>query len=438
MTKLAKKNPIIANIIKLYNQSQLHTILVLSLIIFAFAFRVFRLSIPTNYIFDEVYHVPTLRAYSQNNPAGYEWWQTAPEPNTAYDWLHPPLAKLIQAVSVKILGDHSFAWRFPSAVFGTLSILALYFFTLTLFKNKQLALLAAFIFSLDGLQLTMSRIAMNDIFVTTWTIFSLAFFFKYINSKSKQSNKFLFLTGLFTGLALATKWSALFLYPIFLIFLLPKIIKSKKLIKNLLFTTYYLLFIPLIIYLLSYSQFFLQGHTLEQFRQLNQQIINYQTTLKATHDYQSTAAQWPLLLKPVWFHVDYNKTSTAHIYNLGNPIIFWSALIAVFYSIAKLFSKAFNSSQPLPYSVISYFFLWAPWILSPRILFFHHYLPALPFICLILAWSLWQLKPPFKKPIISSFLLLTFAVFIFFYPLNTAVPIPARLLKYWFWLPTWK
>jgi len=111
MTKLAKKNPIIANIIKLYNQPQLHTILVLSLIIFAFAFRVFRLSIPTNYIFDEVYHVPTLRAYSQNNPAGYEWWQTAPEPNTAYDWLHPPLAKLIQAASVKILGDNSFAWR---------------------------------------------------------------------------------------------------------------------------------------------------------------------------------------------------------------------------------------------------------------------------------------------------------------------------------------
>jgi len=399
--------------------------------------RIFRLSIPSKYVFDEVYHVPTLRAFSQNNPAGYEWWQTAPEPNTAYDWLHPPLAKLIQAASVKILGDNSFAWRFPSAVFGTFSILALYFLTLTLFKNKQLALLAAFIFSLDGLQLTMSRIAMNDIFVTAWIILTLTFFYRFLKGPSFY-NKNLFLTGIFTGLALATKWSALFLYPIFALFIFPKIIKSKPFIKNLLFIFYSLLFIPILIYFLSYSQFFLQGHTLKQFQQLHQQIINYQTTLKATHDYQSTAAQWPLLLKPVWFHVDYQKTATAHIYNLGNPIIFWTALAAVFYSIVKLFSKTFNHLHPLSYSVISYFLLWAPWILSPRILFFHHYLPALPFICLILAWSLWQLKPPFKKPIIFSFLLLTFTVFIFFYPLNTAIPIPAKLLKYWFWLPTWK
>jgi len=408
------------------------------LLSFSFFTRVIRLSTPSSYVFDEVYHVPTLRAYSQNNPAGYEWWQTAPEPNTAYEWLHPPLAKLIQAVSVKILGDHSFAWRFPSAVFGTLSILALYFLTLVLFKKKTIALTAAFIFSLDGLQLTMSRIAMNDIFVTTWIIFSLAFFFKYLNSKSKESNKNLFLTGLFTGLALATKWSALFLYPIFLIFLLPKIIKSKKLIKKLLLTTYYLLLIPLIIYLLSYSQFFLQGHTLEQFKQLNQQIINYQTTLKATHDYQSTAAQWPLLLKPVWLHVDYQKTATAHIYNLGNPIIFWSALIAVFYSIAKLFSKAFNYSHPLPYSVILYFLLWVPWILSPRILFFHHYLPALPLACLILAWSLWQIKKSSRKIILPIFFLSIFVSFLFFYPLNTAIPISTKLLPYWFWLSSWK
>ena len=413
-------------------------ILLTILLIVTFSFRLIRLSIPSRYVFDEVYHVPTLRAYSQNNPAGYEWWQTAPEPNTAYDWLHPPLAKLIQAGSVKILGDNSFAWRFPSAVFGTLSILALYFFTLTLFKKKSIALTAAFIFSFDGLQLTMSRIAMNDIFIVTWIILALAFFFKYLHSKSKEKNKFLFLTGIFTGLALATKWSALFLYPIFFIFLLPKIIKSKEFIKNLLFTIYYLLFTPILIYFLSYSQFFLQGHTLDQFKQLHQQIINYQTTLKAAHDYQSTAAQWPLLLKPVWFHVDYQKTATAHIYNLGNPIIFWTALIAIFYSIAKLLSKAFNHSHPLPYSVISYFLLWVPWILSPRILFFHHYLPALPLACLILTWSLWQIKKSSRKIIFPIFFFIIFTSFIFFYPLNTAIPISTKILKYWFWLPTWK
>jgi hypothetical protein len=69
------------------------------LLIFSLLLRLFRLSIPQRYIYDEVYHVVTVKAIAANNPDGYEWWHESPEPDTAYDWLHPPLAKLIQAVS---------------------------------------------------------------------------------------------------------------------------------------------------------------------------------------------------------------------------------------------------------------------------------------------------------------------------------------------------
>ena len=158
------------------------TFLLMILLATSFLFRTIRLNNPSTYIFDEVYHVPTIRAYSQNNPQAYEYWQKAPEPNTAYDWLHPPLAKLIQATSIKLLGDNSLAWRLPSAIFGTVSIAALYFLALTIFKNQKLALLSAVIFSLDNLQLTMSRITMNDIFLTTWLIFALKFFYQFIKS----------------------------------------------------------------------------------------------------------------------------------------------------------------------------------------------------------------------------------------------------------------
>ena len=348
--------------------------------------------------------MPSIRAISQNNLAAYDPYAKAPEPNTAYDWLHPPLAKLIQAGSVKLLGDNSFAWRFPSVVFGIAAIAALYFFALTLFKNQNLALLAAAIFSFDNLQLTMSRIAMNDIFVTTWIILALAFFYR----------KNLFLTGLLTGLAVATKHSAILLFPIYAIFFL---IKSPK---KLLFIVYILL-ITVIIYFLSYSQLFLQGGSLTDFYNLHKQIYWYQSHLTATHTYQSAAWQWPLLIRPVWFYVNYFKDSIANIYNLGNPVVFWGGLVAL------IFSRNL-------YLLISYFALFSPFIFSPRIMFLHHYLPALAILCVILA----QRLTTFSKKTITIIMLMMVIIFIFFFPINTAIPLPNNLLKFWFWLPTWR
>jgi len=405
-----------------------HKQLLIILLLFSFFFRTFRLATPARYIFDEVYHVVTIKAYSQNNPAGYEWWHKPPEPNTAYDWLHPPLAKLIQASSIKLFGDHSFAWRLPSAIFGTLSILALYLLTLTIFRKPKLALLSATIFSLDGLQLTMSRITMNDIFLTTWLIFTLKFFYQYLTTKTKtKTKKYLYLTGIFTGLSIATKHSAVLLYPIFTIFLLPRLKTIIKKPKKILLIIYSLILIPLFIYFLSFSQFFFQGHTLKQFKELHQQIYWYQTNLSATHDYQSSAWQWPLLVRPVWIHVDYQLNTIANIYNLGNPAIFWGGLIALIY----IFSKKLNSKTK--YLLTCYFLLFFPFVFSPRIMFLHHYLPALPFLALIIAQAIHK-----NKKLTLCFLALTAILFFFFYPLNTAIPIQKDLFKYWFWLPTWR
>ncbi len=415
------------------------------LLFVSFLFRFSRLSNPSIYIFDEVYHVVTAKAYSQNNPKAYNPFAPPPEKNTAYDWLHPPLAKLIQAGSIRLIGNNSLAWRLPSVVFGILSIAAIYYFSLALFNQTKLALLAATLFSLDGLQLTMSRITMNDIFVTTFIILSLTYFYKAI-AKDSLPKKHLFFTGLFTGLALATKWSALLLYPIYVIFLIvhwKRFILYKREDRTLLYflnhlyVLIFLLILPLLIYLLSYSQFFLQGKTLTNFFQLHQQIYYYQTNLTATHGYQSSAWQWPLLIRPVWFHVEYFTNKITNIYNLGNPAIFWGGLAAIVVQVSFLKqnfkTRFFSKTKARFYLLVSYFILFLPWLFSPRILFLHHYLPALSLLCLILAQSI------HKSPSISKkFLLLTFILFLFFYPLNTAIPIPKHILNYWFWFPSWK
>ncbi len=380
------------------------------ILIISLGFRIWRLEIPVSYIFDEVYHVPSLRAFSQNNPAAFDVYAQAPEPGTAYDWLHPPLAKLIQAGSVLLFGDNSFGWRFPSAVFGTLAIAAVYYLALAVTKKDKIALLAAALFGLDGLGLTMSRIAMNDIFVTTFILFALAFFYK----------KNWFWSAVFTGLAISTKHSAILLFPIFLLQGL-----SLKAFKESPYWYWYFVLIPPLIYLLSFSQFWLQGHTWQQFVDLHKQIYYYQTHLTATHSYQSAAWQWPLLVRPVWFHVQYFQDKIANIYNLGNPLIFWGGLIALIQ--VKV--------SPYGFLLLVYLGLWLPFIFSPRIMFLHHYLPALAVLTVILAQGLWETK---NKLLITVYLLLVTISFIFFYPINTAIPLPTSWLKYWFWLPSWR
>lgn len=386
----------------------MHRLYLILLLIFTLFFRFTNLGTPNAYVFDEVYHVPALRAIAENSQDSYDPFAKAPESHTAYDWLHPPVAKLFQAASVRLLVDHPFAWRFPSAAFGLLSVWGVYFLSFSLFKNYRLSLIAATLFSLDNMQLTMSRIAMNDIFVTTFILFALGFFFR----------RQLFLAGIFTGLSLATKHSAILLYPIYLFFLFSPKFKLKLSLKSF----YFLTIIPVAIYFLSFSQFFLQGKTLTDFYQLHQQIYWYQTNLSATHDYQSIALSWPLLLRPVWLYVDYLPESVANIYNLGNPAVFWGGLI--------LALQKFHKVRPF---WLIYLMLFLPFQFSPRIMFLHHYLPALSILCILAAQAIYN-----KPKLAISYLILTAILFVFFLPLSLGIHLPTQWLKFWFWLPSWK
>ena len=91
----------------------------LIILFFASLTRFWNLGYPKNYIFDEVYHAFTAQAYAQNDPRGYEWWHQSPVKGTAYEWLHPPLSKLLMAVSISVFGNNSFGWRFTPAIFGS-------------------------------------------------------------------------------------------------------------------------------------------------------------------------------------------------------------------------------------------------------------------------------------------------------------------------------
>ena len=127
----------------------------------------------------------------------------------------PPLYMWMMAGSMKIFGVNSFSARFPSAVFGFLTILLVHVFT-----NKYFGKLASFISSIllvtTVQYLYYSRASMLDI--TTTFFITLALYSYYSTREERRQNLFWILTGLSIGLAVMTKGIVGFL-PIPIIFL---------------------------------------------------------------------------------------------------------------------------------------------------------------------------------------------------------------------------
>jgi dolichyl-phosphate-mannose-protein mannosyltransferase len=425
--------------------------------------RAWELDRAKRYVFDEVYHVVTARLMAENDPRAFEWWHPPPEPNTAIDWLHPPLAKYTQAVFINVLGDNEWGWRASSVTFGVLTVLATMLLTHSLFRSR-VATLAAGVFALsDGLLLVMSRITMNDIHVTTFLIFGFWAYWERLHAKSAQQRKWWVASVLFMGLAMGSKWSGLFGFGViigleFLNILWRKSQHTFK-VRQLGWWVAGIAAGP-ILYLASYTQMFLQGKGWAHLKELHEQIWAYQTTLTATHPYQSRPLEWFLNVRPVWMFVKYDDGAIANIYAFANPIFSVLVWVAVGYvltislwgwwSVWKYGWKSLATPirawlSPFTYASIIFFAVWLPWIVSPRIMFFYHYTPAIPLACVLVAgvwtqlWREFPLRGVFHWAVLPIPLLLCLAVFVLWYPHWTGMPVtPEFANQVYFLLPSWK
>ncbi|HYD35374.1 MAG TPA: phospholipid carrier-dependent glycosyltransferase [Vitreimonas sp.] len=452
--------------------------ILIAILAFAFVTRVYRLDQPATYIFDEVYHSVTAKLIARNDPRAYEWWNPPVEPNTAVDWLHPPLAKYTQALAMLIFGENAFGWRISSVMFGVMVIYAVYALSKELFEDEVLSLLAALLASLDGLLLVQSRIAMNDIHVTFFillTLLAYVQFRKHLNTSpnlqlGSPSFKRLLWTGLAGGLAMGSKWSGVFaigivglceLWRLASLFYAGSIATktthlrqlSSELTHGLKAVILTLVFLPISLYFLSYSHMFLQGKDLAHFQELHRQIWWYQTHLTATHGYQSRPFEWFLNLRPVWYHVQYSEGGQiANIYAQGNTALFWSgavvAILTGFYFVYLYVALPLRRPPAreliaLWFTFMAYCLVWVLWIRSPRIMFFYHYTPAVPLMCILLSYWLVKLARSWddqRSAWLSTLVVLAIALnFVVWYPNWTGIPVSTDWAnQVYFALPSWK
>jgi len=404
--------------------------------------RMYRIAEPSEYYFDEVYHAVTAKGYADNNRDAYDPYSQAPMEGTAYDWLHPPFAKLIQAGSIKILGDDPLGWRFPSVIFGTALIPATFVLAFLIF-GPTVAVFAAIVIAFENLTFVMSRITMNDIFLTFFVVTSFIFGYLYVK---KKSFKHLFLTALFLGLAVASKWSGIYAIAVVSTFIAINNFKEKSLNPKLLL----LIFIPFMIYIASYSQYFLLGFLPGDMLNLHKQIWWYQNRSDLEHSYGTTSlfcvpnglestkswCPWALNIRPVYFsYEDYGNNKAGYIYALGNPLVFWLGVMAVAYMSVKFLQ---TRSMKMLLILLGYFIFWVPWIFTPRLLFLYHYLPAIPFMAIALGY---EFRDIYKGKYRYAALFLIFVIilsFIFFYPISSGYPIETDSINRYMWLPTWR
>lgn len=402
--------------------------LLILILAFTAFLRLYRLDYPNTYVFDEVYHAFTAKGYINGNIEAWEYWTTPPK-GVAFEWTHPPLAKEIMAFSMMILNSRDpWAYRLPGVFFGVIAVYLVYLLALQIFHNSNTALFSSFLFSIDGINFVQSRTGMNDIYMVTFILFCILFFLK----------KRYLLSSVFLGLALSSKWSAIYvlgfiaLYTTFVLHenrLQLTDLLQKNLLKTFSVISFFI-FIPLFIYLLTYLPFFMLGHTIQQFKELHQQMWWYHTGLRATHDYASPWWSWPLNLYPVWYFVDYQKNTAANIFNSGNPVLFWLGSMAFCITIFDFTKKR---SRDLFIILAGFFAFWAPWALSPRIMFLYHFAPVVPFMCLMLGQ---QLGTNFEKKseikIVSILLLLCIISFIVIFPFISGIHISREYIMTFF------
>ena len=386
----------------------------LFILVFSLITRLAWLNSPDKEYFDEVYHAFTARRMLHADPKAWEWWNPHPE-GFAYEWTHPPLAKEGMVLGMMVFGENSFGWRIIGAILGVGSVYLVYVLAKELFKNETAALLSSGIFALEGLPLATSRIAMNDAYLLFFVLLSI-----YLYIKDKH-----FFAAIAFGLAMSSKWSGLWAIPIF--FATYFALKKK-------ISTVYIWYaiLPLLIYVATYIPMFLTGHGFDIFVGVQRQMWWYHTGLDATHPFTSSWWSWPIMLKPVWVYAgEAIDSSISNIYIMSNPVVIWGGLLAI---ALCLYWVIVERNRKVGLVVFSYFVFFVPWALSPRIMFYYHYLPSIPFLAIATGYVLTRFAN--KKFILVYFGLALFC-FLYFYPRYSGIQIPIWLDSSFHWFNTW-
>jgi dolichyl-phosphate-mannose-protein mannosyltransferase len=487
------------------------------------ALRFVRLDSPRSLVFDETYYVKDgysllVSGYERSWPDKANDAFVAGNPNVLLNTpeyvVHPPVGKWMIAAGMWLFGaDNPFGWRFAAALTGTLSVALLTLIAQKLFGSLVLGGAAGLLLAVDGHHLVMSRTSLLDIFLMFWVLAAFGALLldrddgrrrlatrlgrQAAASPSGRPSTLQLLSGpwlgvrwwriaagICLGLAVGTKWSALFFVAGFGLLTVFWDLSARRtagvrgwisagIIRDGLLAFVSIVPVAAVTYAASWTGWFRStdayyrrwaetnssaewGWLPDSVRSLahyHLEAYKFHQGLSSEHPYEASAWSWLVMGRPTSFFYESPKQGTpgcdfagctSAILSVGNPLIWWSAAIAL---VILLFWWAGRRDWRAGAVLAAVASGYLPWFMYPeRTMFFFYAVSFEPFLVLALVYCLGLVlgkttDPPWRRRSglygVALFLVAAVLVSSFFYPVWTADMITYQDWRLRMWMPSW-
>ena len=455
----------------------------IGLTLVAFFMRVWKLGTPHSFSFDETYYAKD--AWSMlNNGYVRDYLEKADERildgRTTGLWkddpsmvVHPELGKWLIALGENAFGMEPFGWRIASAVAGALMVLVMCRLARRLTGSTLLGCVAGVLVCFDGLHFVLSRLALLDIFVALFMLCGVAClvvdrdWFRARMARLAPGpvldaggfgpvrallvRPWLLLAGVSFGLAVGTKWTAL--YPMAAFGVLAWLWSAgarrsfgvrwpvaKSALVDGLPAFLQLVGVALVVYVATWAGWLMHAGEYEEHlsatqythhnggadwstrdepdaeglgevRQSLTSLWNYHQDVYAFHThflddshhtYASKPSAWPLLNRPVGVEADVDiapgtqgcdapegSDCLRQVILLGTPALWWAGTAAMVFALVMWVGAR---DWRFGLTVVGFGSTWLPWLAyDDRPIFLFYAVAMLPFLVLALTLTMGKL-----------------------------------------------
>ncbi|MGH3368569.1 MAG: dolichyl-phosphate-mannose--protein mannosyltransferase [Nocardioidaceae bacterium] len=372
--------------------------------------------------------------------------------------VHPELGKWLIALGEAAFGMDPFGWRVASAVAGSLMVLVMVRLVLRLTGSVLLGATAGLLLTFDGLHFVMSRVALLDIFMSLFLLSAVACLVAdrdwarlrlarlagagwvagpddWGPVRGLRIRPWRLAAGLMFGLALATKWSALFPLAGFGLLVWAWDAGARRslgvrspwlrsAVVDAVPAFFHLVVVGLVVYVVSWTGWLLNASEYEQalsdtqygpawgsyidtdadgfgpelvqsLRSLwnyHQDVYTFHTQglADAEHTYGSHPAGWLVLNRPVGITADLNiapgtqgcaapadSDCLRQVILLGTPVLWWGGVLALGYA---LFAWVGRRDWRFGLALVGVAATWLPWLrYDDRPIFSFYAVATIPF-----------------------------------------------------------
>jgi len=440
--------------------------------------RFANLARPKGFIFDEVYYVTGARQLLRHG-VEYDYIK-----HQTVFVVHPPVGKWIIAAGIKLFGDNEFGWRFAVATLGSLSILILARAAKRMFQSTTLGVIAGILLTFDGMHFVHSRVSLLDPILMFWSLCAFALLLidrdesrAYVAMWGEFGRRpFRLLAGVCLGLASGTKWSGLYITAAFALLSLYWDLSAKRRIsrpltnRNILSAGFALGVLPIITYLATWIGWFRSSlgwdrhwadtqtsswsfipRSLRSLWHYHYEMLFFHTHLHTPHPYQANPFGWLILRRPTAFYYFTPPTGTngcmakvcsQEVTALGNPLIWWSAILALLYLLYVVFRKPTWQAGAILTGFAAGYLPWFAFL--HRTVFSFYGIVFLPWLVLAVTYCLGEIlgtpessKRRLRIGFVSAFLIATIALFFYFLPVLDGQVIPYSQWHSKMWFSSW-